>query len=101
VVGEQAGGGSNPPSQLPIARKENMEKKEGKIIAKVPMAKLPEDSEVGSRFTMGGYVEGMEGDMALVCLETFTPAEEPEETYTEEDARSAARQMDEQMGYME
>ena len=80
---------------------ESMESKEGKIIARVPVAKLPEDSEIGSRFTMDGYVEGMEGDTALVCLETFTPAEEPEETYTEEDARNAAREMDEQMGYTE
>lgn len=101
MVGEQAGGGSNPPSQLPIPQKENMENKEGKIIAKVPMGKLPEDSEIGSRFTMEGYIEGMKGDTALVCLETFTPAEDKEEQYTEEDARNAAKSMDEQMGYME
>lgn len=101
MVGEQAGGGSNPPSQLPISQKENMENKADKVIANVPVSVLPEESEVGSRFEVSGVIDKMDGNMATIRLESFEMEEQPEEQVTEEDARSAAMQMDEQMGYME
>lgn len=101
MVGEQAGGGSNPPSQLPISQKENMENKADKVIANVPMSMLPEETSVGSRFEVSAVIDGMDGDMATVRLESFEMEEQPEEQVTEEDARNAAMQMDEQMGYME
>ncbi len=101
MVGEQAGGGSNPPSQLPISQKENMESKEAKMITRVPVADLPEGAKAGSRFEMEGVIDGMEGDMAVIRIESLEMSEEAEVEPTEEDARIAARQMDEQMGYME
>ena len=101
MVGEQAGGGSNPPSQLPISQKENMETEKNKIIASVPVSSLPEEAEVGDRYKIEGYIEGMDGDMAKICLESFSEAEQPEEEVTEEDARNAAKSMDEKMGYSE
>lgn len=101
MVGEKAGGGSNPPSQLPFSQKENMENKTEKIIAQVPASMLPEGSEVGSRFEISGVIDGMDGDMAMIKLESFEMEEQAEEQVTEEDARNAAMQMDEQMGYSE
>ena len=101
MVGEQMGGGSNPPSQLPNAQKENMKNKADKVIANVPVSMLPEETSVGSRFEVSAVIDGMDGDMATVRLESFEMEEQPEEQVTEEDARNAAMQMDEQMGYME
>lgn len=62
---------------------------------------LPEETSVGSRFEVSAVIDGIDGDMATVRLESFEMEEQAEEQVTEEDARNAAMQMDEQMGYME
>jgi hypothetical protein len=116
VVGDGSGGGArkssspsptskgkkNMDNMQAMAQEETQETPKENMAEKsftIPMSMVPEGAEVGSMLRLEGEIKSVDGETATLGCEKYELIASKETEPSEEDARTYAKQMDEEMGY--
>ena len=116
VVGDGSGGGArkgsspsptskgkaNMDNMKAMAQEESQEIPEEQKAEKsftIPASMVPEGAEAGSMIRIEGQIISVDGDTATLECEKYEQIANKENEPSEEDARSYAKQIDDEMGY--
>lgn len=113
MVGDGSGGGArkgsspsptskgnkNMDNMKAMAQEETPEEQSAEKSFTIPMSMVPEGAEVGSMLRLEGEIKSVDGETATLGCEKYELIASKETEPSEEDARTYAKQMDEEMGY--